>query len=124
MRPDVLSSDDGGRGFHATKLRFFLLVAFELENHLPMQAPLDATAIAAGIVNRWYVLMWFGVESYRSRVDVRAAFRGLRCAFRYGPVARASQSSLFAIHGNRSDPSMARACHSADRPWIGVPAAS
>ena len=61
----------------------------------------------------WNAVTWFKLRSLRSRVlVVLAAFRGLRCAFRYGPVLASS------------DPSMARAYHRADRPWIGVPAAS
>ena len=107
MRPDVLSSDDGGRGFHTPKLLFFLLAALELENRPPLPTPLDATAIAAGTVIRWNVRGWFNLESFRSRgIVVRAAFRGLRCAFRYGPVLASSHprycrpwQPLGSVHG-------------------------
>ena len=76
---------------------------------MPLPAPLDATAIAAGTVNRWNVCAWFVLELFWPRVGVGlAAIRGLRCAFRYGPVARTSQSSLL--------PSMATA---RIRPWPG-----
>ena len=70
-----------------TQAAFFLLAALELENRLPLQAPLDATAIAAGTVNRWNALTCVDLELFCSRgIVLRAAFRGLRCAFRYGPV--------------------------------------
>jgi hypothetical protein len=93
-----------------------LLAAFELENihhcqHRSTLRPSRLEPLTVGITNRGSTFNRFG------RTASWCAPLSVACA---APLvtARCSQARILAnaVHGNRSDPSMARACHSAGRP--------
>ena len=108
-----MASDDGGRGFHSPSC-FFILAAFELENHFPLPTPLDATAIAAGTWTCWNASIVVQAECFGRALSWCAPLSVASAA--PSVTARCSQaridSLIAASMATRSDPSMTRACHS------------
>jgi len=107
-------------GSTTPKLPLFSLAAFELGTSALTQWPLDATANAA-IDQATPLRLSFLIPNSQFHIP-QPRFHGLRCAFRYGPVARTSQSFALAIHGPRSGrhpgagPSITAAVHGP--PWL------
>ena len=103
-------------GLVSAKLFLFLLAALELENRLTLQyrstlRPSRLEPLACWNAEPDSSLNGFG------RVASWCAPLSVACAAPF-VTARCSQARILAIavHGKRSDPSMARACHSAGRP--------